>query len=757
MAVIKLGDLTTFTGDASGSWLVMNDPTNTTTYKVERETLLSGYVNDTASFATLGSNQFNGNQSINGDVTASNALFTGNITAQTLVVQTITSSVEYVTGSTKFGSLSTDTHQFTGSVNVTSSLIVNGNVGINTSSPRAPLEVVGNIIAKSGSNLVIYNPETGWSGAMTVNDGYHTVLNGKAAGIDGGTGQIAIGGTVTANTNGSNFNIALGYSTSCTTNPLRSIAIGYQAIANGTDTVALGYGANAPAGTFVLNAGGAERMRIDSSGNLMIGHPTSSYKFQVSGSGVSGSLNVNNTLYVSGSNVGIGTTTPQYKLEVSGGFKATDASIISSSLTFVSPGNTPGYISPNTDGISLGNNNSGVHIRIRNSNRTALDQSVAFGSPGFGWSTNEKITIQTQNATNGSSAIWVGNGVTNNNIFKVYGDGTVSIGPTISTGYALQVSSTASGSLNVDNKLIISGSSIQMTGSVSITGSVNIDGNITTTGNSNTIGSTTTSTTLTLRGSNVVSFVISDVLNSRSFQLYKNAGSGYIIENNSANKLSYGYAGNYWMSWHGSLKAIALSSTTSEPTPDNSSILDLQSTTKGLLSPRMTAAQRTAISAPAQGLQVYDTGSVTEGIWYYNSGSLKSWTRVLNDSGSQVLSGSLTVSGSTTIQGLLVQTVTTNRQTNSYTLALSDNGKLVETNVGTANNVTVPVNSSIPFPVGAKVDVVQYGAGQTTIVADVGVTIRSANSWLKINAQYGAVSLIKIGTDEWYAIGNLSA
>jgi hypothetical protein len=45
------------------------------------------------------------------------------LTAQTLVVQTITSSVDFVTGSTRFGSsLSTSTHQFTGSVSITGSL-----------------------------------------------------------------------------------------------------------------------------------------------------------------------------------------------------------------------------------------------------------------------------------------------------------------------------------------------------------------------------------------------------------------------------------------------------------------------------------------------------------------------------------------------------------------------------------------------------------------------------------------------------------
>jgi hypothetical protein len=49
----------------------------------------------------------------------------GTLTAQTLVVQTITSSVSFITGSTRFGSLLTNTHDFTGSVRITGSLTVN--------------------------------------------------------------------------------------------------------------------------------------------------------------------------------------------------------------------------------------------------------------------------------------------------------------------------------------------------------------------------------------------------------------------------------------------------------------------------------------------------------------------------------------------------------------------------------------------------------------------------------------------------------
>ena len=98
-----------------------------------------------------------------------------------------------------------------------------------------------------------------------------------------------------------------------------------------------------------------------------------------------------------------------------------------------------------------------------------------------------------------------------------------------------------------------------------------------------------------------------------------------------------------------------------------------------------------------------------------------------------------------------------NRQTSSYTLVLSDADKLVEMDVATANNLTIPLNSTVAYAVGTQIDISQYGAGQTTFVATVGVTIRSANNWLKINARYGAATLTKIGTDEWYLWGNLNA
>jgi hypothetical protein len=50
--------------------------------------------------------------------------------------------------------------------------------------------------------------------------------------------------------------------------------------------------------------------------------------------------------------------------------------------------------------------------------------------------------------------------------------------------------------------------------------------------------------------------------------------------------------------------------------PDNSAMLDVKSTSRGMLVPRMTSAQRTAIASPANGLMVYDLN--TASFWYFS-------------------------------------------------------------------------------------------------------------------------------------------
>lgn len=655
MPVIKLGDLTTFTGDPSGSYLVVNDSTNTATYKIQRESLLGSQFDGTASYASTASFvnlaqtasyvataswAFNAltassadDLTVRGDITSSNALFTGVVSAadanftgnisvqgtasfnyveqitgsavmigqEFIVLNTQTPAARYagmqvydsgsfqtasivwdsqtnnfvyqnvssstysgggfLAGPRNTGSLSDVTYptlnrvvrgqggdhlydsnitddntkvsigintEVLGSLNVTSgvtgslfgtsswaqnilstavvgnlSQIATGSVTASVNTNSASFQVVSGsstlLFVSNSGNVFISNgglyfdgsrtispstpSSTGAGSSITITGGNANTLGaGGAVNIYGGLGagaqakgaiNIGLSGYDTVNLGGMVYVINSGPNT----------GNAFQILAGGQNALNVYWDNLTPYMQYGLVSGRQSRFTNSTSytfdNKFLIGTNTDAgYKLLVTGSGASGSMNIDGTLYVSGSNVGIGTTgSAAYKLEVSGGLKITGASIISSSLTMVTPGYTSGYMRPGSDGIELGNANSGVHIRIRNSNRTALDQSVAMGSPGFGWTTSEKLTINTLDTTVGSSAIWVGNG-TNNNIFKVYGDGTVSIGPIISSGYALQVSSTASGSLNVNNVLLVSGSSVQVTGSLIVTGSQSITGSL---------------------------------------------------------------------------------------------------------------------------------------------------------------------------------------------------------------------------------------------------------------------------------------
>lgn len=91
-----------------------------------------------------------------------------------------------------------------------------------------------------------------------------------------------------------------------------------------------------------------------------------------------------------------------------------------------------------------------------------------------------------------------------------------------------------------------------------------------------------------------------------------------------------------------------------------------------------------------------------------------------------------------------------NTQTGSYTLVLSDKAKEVRMNVAGSNNLTVPPNSSVAFPIGSMVTISQYGAGQISVVQGAGVTIRSSAGNLLSPGQYSPMVIRKIATDEWY-------
>lgn len=101
-------------------------------------------------------------------------------------------------------------------------------------------------------------------------------------------------------------------------------------------------------------------------------------------------------------------------------------------------------------------------------------------------------------------------------------------------------------------------------------------------------------------------------------------------------------------------------------------------------------------------------------------------------------------------------TVASTAQTADYTLALADAGTVVEANLGTAINITVPPNSSVAFPVGTVLYVCQIGAGVASLVAGAGVTLRNPHSTLGLRAQYSTVKLRQRATDVWVLDGDLA-
>jgi hypothetical protein len=153
--------------------------------------------------ATTGSNVFNGNQTVTGSLTV-----TGNINAVTLVVQTITSSVAEITGSSQHGSTTANTHEFTGSVTISGSLAVNGSAPIlsnqtSSMSVATASYVTGLILSQisTGSILASVSTETG---SFAVTSGSSTFLFVSKSGNTGinnstPTYSLDVSGSIRAN------------------------------------------------------------------------------------------------------------------------------------------------------------------------------------------------------------------------------------------------------------------------------------------------------------------------------------------------------------------------------------------------------------------------------------------------------------------------------------------------------------------------------------------------------------------------------
>jgi hypothetical protein len=97
----------------------------------------------------------------------------------------------------------------------------------------------------------------------------------------------------------------------------------------------------------------------------------------------------------------------------------------------------------------------------------------------------------------------------------------------------------------------------------------------------------------------------------------------------------------------------------------------------------------------------------------------------------------------------------------TYTTVLNDNGQVVTMNNASANTLSIPTNASVAYPIGTQINVLQIGAGQTTIQAVTSGTTTilstgAAAAAPKLRARYSMATCIKSATDTWYVVGDIA-
>jgi len=305
----------------------------------------------TASAATTGSNTFVGNQVVSGSLTVTGSITTpGTLTAQTLVVQTITSSVDFVTGSTRFGSLSSNTHVFTGSI------FVSGSASFSSSLSAA---------LANGPSLTLRSNST----SSYTYIGIGRIANDMALGVAGSSGQFFVGSiSGDAWVGATNGTIGFGNDTSGTaTMVIKSGNLGigttnpsYKLVVNsGTDGISAGI------------AGSTYGIRFDNGGTFSSGMSTIH--------GVDSTLiGSYQSIMINGLDVRFGTSATERMRITSGGALSFNSSPTTYGNFNIKSNNTTAYM-----GLNIYANGNSNFIYVNHNNNVGII-GTEFGTGGTG-------------------------------------------------------------------------------------------------------------------------------------------------------------------------------------------------------------------------------------------------------------------------------------------------------------------------------------------------------------------------------------
>jgi len=176
------------------------------------------------------------------------------------------------------------------------------------------------------------------------------------------------------------------------------------------------------------------------------------------------------------------------------------------------------------------------------------------------------------------------------------------------------------------------------------------------------------------------------------------------------------------------------------------------------------AARNSAITSPQEGQFAFTKDN--NSLWYY-TGSAWAASGATGDIEGVTVSSPITGGGTSGTVNIAYDyaagsKLTLNAQTATYTVVLTDaDQKLVTMSVASANDFLIPTNANVAFPTGTVINVIQIGAGQTTIKAVTSgtTTISSTGATAtapKLRAQFSAASCIKVATDTWYVVGDIA-
>jgi hypothetical protein len=293
---------------------------------------LEGLAINTGSFATkAGDNSFSGSQIITGSLnvigstlltgslTVSGSITTtGTLTVRTLVVEFISSSITYSSGSNKFGDQTSDTQTFTGSVGITGSLSSIGALSItNDISASNSTQLSFGPGTAAGSNLFLQSSGSSGTNALEIRPYGVNFSQDSQSYIFRQPLGAAWGQSMVFDKNNSSITILNGNSDGGATLS-RPTGNGFES------RLTSGISAGGITGILTFYTSGSERVRIDGSGSLLVGTTTNNgYATIINGSNTTnfprgalyvtgsssftGSLNITNNISIASGSINITT------------------------------------------------------------------------------------------------------------------------------------------------------------------------------------------------------------------------------------------------------------------------------------------------------------------------------------------------------------------------------------------------------------------------------------------------------------------